>query len=139
MDLIEPLILNEEKSVGAFNIHAILAICTALGLDTTKIRCSSELQPSGTSNELLIALIKKVGGAAYLCGGGASGYQQDELYAAAGITLRYQNYVQPHYPQHLPTGNFVPGLSVVDAMMNIGLAGTRELLVADNKKEQAKI
>lgn len=127
MEVIEPLILNEEDSVGAFNIRAIVAISQGLGLDTSKLLRSSQLGCEGTSNGLLISLTKAAGGDIYLCGGGASGYQEDDLYAEAGIDLRYQSFAHPVYPQH-GSAEFIGGLSIVDTLMNIGFDETRALL-----------
>jgi NaMN:DMB phosphoribosyltransferase len=66
-------------------------------------------------------------GATTSLSGGARAYQQHEMFAAAGVGLRYQNFRHSTYPQH-GHAEFVPGLSVVDALMSCGLAGTRALL-----------
>jgi hypothetical protein len=126
--LIEPLIANPETRVAEYNLAATKAIGSALGIDTDKIVRSSQLNAEGASNDLLISLTKSVGGTAYMAGGGAGGYQEDELFAAAGLGLVYQGFSHPEYPQIGAVGAFVPGLSVIDALMNVGAAGTRQLL-----------
>ena len=60
-------------------------------------------------------MTKLAGCDAYMCGGGASGYQEDELFEKAGIELIYQNFTPKPY------GNpkkFIPGLSIIDYMMH---------------------
>lgn len=128
MVLLEGLIRNPEKAIARYNGHAIMTLAEALGLSRTKIHWASEYQVAGTGTARLIALTKALGGSVYLCGGGADGYQDDAMFAQADITLRYQNFAHPTYAQH-GVMTFVAGLSIIDALMNAGVAGTRGLLL----------
>jgi hypothetical protein len=139
MEIIEPLVANPESRVAEYNFASTVAIAEALGIDTAKIVRSSALAVEGASNELLIALTRAAGGDTYLCGGGAGGYQQDEAFAAAGVTLTYQNFAHPTYPQHGGAGEFLPGLSVIDALMNLGVDGTRSLLDSGASRAAAAV
>ena len=56
----------------------------------------------------------------HLAGDGAEAYQEDAKFAKAGIELLKQGFEHPAYPQ--PGQEFVPGLSIVDALMNLGSA-----------------
>ncbi|THF57631.1 WbqC family protein [Pseudothauera rhizosphaerae] len=87
---------------------------------------SSTLQPQGQKNELLIDLLKKVGASRYLSGNGARAYMEPEKFAAADIKLIWQSFEHPTYAQQF--GPFVPNLSVLDALFNCGVMGTRALL-----------
>lgn len=122
------LIMNPDSSLCSYNVAAIRAVAEALGVDTGKLRNSSDIPSDGSGTELLILITRSLGGAAYLCGGGAGGYQEDERFAHAGVKLIYQDFRHPVYPQHR-ADVFVPGLSVIDALMNLGFSGTRELLI----------
>jgi hypothetical protein len=117
---------NPTSSVADYNLAAIRATCEALGL-RTPIETGSSLQVEGRATELLISMVKAVGGTAYLAGGGSAGYQEDERFHEAGIKLIYQEFQHPTYPQ-INTSAFQPGLSIVDALMNRGFAGTASLL-----------
>jgi hypothetical protein len=110
----QPTILLSE-----INITGILAIANALGVSTEKISRSSDLKVEGRSNELLANLVEAVGGNAYLAGHGASGYQDDEIFAKRSIAVCYQRYTPLPYRQ-MGHSEFVPGLSAVDALMNCG-------------------
>jgi hypothetical protein len=110
-----------------FNIASIRRIAGLVGLDTEKMRRASALDVPGTGTDRLIAIVRMVGGTAYLCGGGADGYQEDEKFAAAGLRLHYQDFKHPIYPQ-VGAPAFIPGLSIVDALMNCGAKGTADLL-----------
>lgn len=113
MTLIEPLIEYRESQLADFNIHAIRAIADALRIKAAFLR-QSQLKVAGEGTQLLIDLVKSVGGSAYLAGGGAAGYQQDELFAVQGIELAYQKFDERAYG---PAGDFIPGLSVIDYIM----------------------
>jgi hypothetical protein len=129
LEFIEALILNPEPRVARYNTAAIVAICGRLGLATAGFRRSSEIGHEGHANALLISLIKAVGGNDYLCGGGAAGYQDDRQFADAGLRLTYQNFAHPEYRQGA-AAPFVPGLSIIDALMYCGFDDVRAALHA---------
>jgi WbqC-like protein family len=116
MALIEPLVRYRESGLSAFNIHAITIIARHLGILTPLIR-QSDLKPIGAATELLINLTRATGCMGYLAGGGASGYQQDELFEAAGLKLVYQDFKPEPYG---PPDRFIPGLSIIDYLMHDG-------------------
>ena len=122
----EPLIMNDTDNLVEFNRAVIEALVHELDLTPSIVR-SSDLNIHGASNEMLIALIQSVGGTAYLCGGGASEYMDNEKYSKAGIDVIYQNFRHPIYPQ-IGNRDFIPGLSIVDALMNVGFNGVKDLL-----------
>lgn len=126
--LLEQLVNYSTDSVAAYNLNAIQALSRKFGLDVSKFELGSSLNVDGHATDLLIAMVKKVGGSAYLSGGGAGGYQEDEKFALAGLELIYQNFEHPTYFQ-FRSKDFVAGLSVIDALMNCGLDQTRELIL----------
>ena len=128
MAAIEPLILNCEPNVAEYNIKAVIEIANILGLNVKKFRRSSQLQVEGSSNELLCALTLATGGDTYMCGGGASGYQDESVFKTSGVKLHFQNFQHPKYSQRRQQ-TFVPGLSIIDALMNLGFSGVQKLLV----------
>lgn len=122
---------NPTDSLTDYNLSAIKVLASSLRMDTTKLALSSALKTDGAaSTDLLITLVKAVGGTSYLCGGGAAGYQEDAKFEEAGIELIYQNFEHPIYPQHNSV-SFVSGLSVIDPLMNRGFEGTRGLIAGD--------
>lgn len=133
---ISQLIENPTDELAAFNLAAIRALADDLKLDTGKLVISSELGVQGKATDRLISLVKAVGGDAYLAGGGASGYQRDELFGEAGIELVAQRFSHPHYPQ--PVEPPVEGLSIVDALMNCGFEGTSALLAKGSSRREGR-
>jgi hypothetical protein len=116
MALLRPLIEAPQPNLAAFNIAAIRTIATSLGATARFVR-QSELPHEGAATALLITLVKAAGGDAYLAGGGAEGYQDDDLFAQRGVRLVAQNFTPRPY------GNperWRPGLSAIDYLMHDG-------------------
>src|SRR5437773_2588409 len=124
---IEELVRNSTTGLTDYNLSAILYLAKALAVDTEKIVLASETEATGTGTDLLVPITKGVNGTAYFCGGGASGYQEDEKFAAAGLNLIYQNFQHPVYEQTNARA-FVPGLSIIDTLMHCGFRRTGELI-----------
>lgn len=126
------LVKNATNSLAEYNLSLIRTLMKELQFDVSKmILASTLLDAKEKGTELLILLVKAVGGTAYLCGGGAEGYQEDDKFAEAGLELRYQNFQHPVYPQ-IHTNAFVPGLSIIDPLMNCGFKNTFKLLQSSN-------
>lgn len=113
MSVLEPLITFPTDNLAEFNVHAIRSLAGYLGLPSRFV-CQSELGVSGHATDLLIAITKEVGADAYLCGGGAAGYQEDAQFSENKVKLVYQNYVPEPYG---PPKRFKPGLSIIDFLM----------------------
>lgn len=125
LPLVTQLYEAPPRLMADFNLRSIELLMDLLDVRLPWVR-SSSLQPEGSSNELLIDLLGKVGATHYLSGNGARGYMQPEKFAQAGIEVVWQNFVHPVYPQQF--GAFVPYLSSLDALFNCGIAATRHIL-----------
>lgn len=136
--LFKNLVNNPTDSMMDYNESAIRIIATAIGLDASLLVTGSTLATVGAATDLLISMTRAVGGTAYLCGGGSASYQKDDRFAQAGIELIYQRFQPPIYPQ-INTPAFVPGLSIIDALMNLGFEGTRSLIQQRKDKEDVAL
>jgi len=125
--LFTDLVSNPTDSLAEYNKAAINILAKAVGLDISKLVIGSTLEVEGDATNLLISMTHAVGGTAYLAGGGA-GYQEDDKFVSAGIELIYQNFISPVYPQ-CNTAEFISGLSIIDALMNVGFDGGKAMLV----------
>jgi hypothetical protein len=119
MAIVDSVLGAQTDLLCELNLIALGAIASALGLGCRRMLRASEIAAEGTGTDRLVALVRAVGGDSYLTGHGADGYQDDQKFAAAGIAVEYQRYALPHYRQ-LRSGAFVPGLSAIDALMNLG-------------------
>ena len=116
--------LDEAQDIeylATLNISLIQTILQKLNIQT-EIYASSNLKISGEKSAYNIKLIKHFEGKVYLSGTGAKKYQSDEAFQNENITLQYNqlfSYINDHpYLQY--QGEFINGLSIVDALFNIG-------------------
>jgi hypothetical protein len=87
---------------------------------------ASELGVIGDRNTRLVNLCKHFGANRYLSGNSARSYLDVELFGAAGIEVSWHSYRHPHYPQlH---GEFIPCLSALDLLLNVGPAARNYLV-----------
>jgi hypothetical protein len=134
--VVEALLRNPESNLAEYNIHVISTLAERMGYPVNLFVRSSSLQSAGeVSTDRLVKIVSEVGGGAYLYGGGAVDYQENEKFANIGLEVIAQNFTYPAYPQ-FNVAEFVPGLSVIDALMNLGFAGTRDILSAAPSKAQ---
>jgi hypothetical protein len=112
MPIITELVEYPTNNLCALNINAIKKISSLLGINTKFIN-SSSLEVKTASTQLLIDITKKINADSYLCGGGASSYQDDDKITTSGINLIYQNFKTNAYCEQ----NFEPGLSIIDYLM----------------------
>ncbi len=117
----------DEKLI-AFNERVIVKILEVLAIPTQIIR-SSNLPVAGKKADYVLALVKHCQGNIYLSGTGAKQYQDETIFAKEKIKIIYNEIfgflAQEKYPQ--AQGDFLNGLSVLDALFNIGAAGILEL------------
>lgn len=118
-----------QERLSEWNIQAIEAILAGLGFRHPQPIRASQLGCSGSSNQLLVNLVKACGGTHYLAGQIAlETYQQNERFEEQGVKVLAQNFQHPSYPQWGNSEEMLRGLSIVDCLMNIGWKNTRELL-----------
>lgn len=140
-EFIEIQILNPSDLLANYNINFIKNLSNYIDLhkefilastvkEAYNYTCSNDEQMKGSA--LLSDLCTAVGGGVYLAGDGAGGYEDPSVYLRAGIELRKSGFVCKPYPQ-IGNSSFVPGMSVLDALFNIGRDGVRQLLLNDCK------
>jgi len=126
-DFLDESLTYKTDFLSELNIHLIESVLQLLEIPTKNLLKSSDLSKQGRSNELLCSIVKSVGGNSYICGAGATGYLDSKVFKDNKINLIYQNYKPVKYPQ-IDSDVFIPGLSIIDAMINCGLTKTRELV-----------
>jgi len=101
-------------SLLELNIFVIKEIMRVLKTDCQLVMASS-LDVHGQKDRLLIEQCKKLGAGLYLSGVGAKNYLDPKRFADEGISVAFQDFTYPTYPQlH---GPFIPNLSVVDYLL----------------------
>jgi len=108
---------NEQEYLVHLNITLIKRITEILGLKT-KFIVASDLNVDGVKTERLLNMLKKVGASDYISGPGAKVYVEVNSLKENNIKLYWYEYQHPVYPQK--GGDFMPYLSVIDLLFNVG-------------------
>ena len=125
--LLEMLEEQEFTTLGQLNLATTELLAQLLDIRTPCVR-SSELGPAtATKTARLIELCQRLGADTYLAGDGSACYLDQDLFEPAGITLRWQGYTSPTYPQHHAALGFISDLSVLDLLANTGPAALGHL------------
>ena len=126
-------ILSPPNHLSLMNVQLIKNISQSLGFNTSFI-LASELNVSGNKADLLLDISKTLGATTYVSPPGSRVYLDDYAgFSDSGISLEYQNFNHPIYPQGPDV--FISHLSVIDAICNTNLEGTRELIQEGSKSE----
>lgn len=122
---------SQFEYLADFNVNTILEISKLLKINSNFSR-SSEINLDQKGSNYNLALVEHFKSGIYYSGVGAKEYQSEEDYTDKGIKLIYLDtlaYLKENkYVQH--QGEFLPGLSVIDTIMNIGVEGVREIFFA---------
>lgn len=87
----------------------------------TRIVKASQLSVKGRKSDLMLAYCQELGADIYLSGTLGRNYLQENDFSAEGISVRYQDYIHPVYPQlH---GDFVHAMSILDYWFNCSDTG----------------
>lgn len=127
--LVKEILESPTPSLVDYNMTGLRHLLDVMGIPTHHLVLASDLGAESTGTERLADLVNAVDGTAYLAGGGAEGYQDDDLLRARGIVVCPQEFVHPTYRQR-KAEEFVPGLSIIDALFNVGPAGVTALMGA---------
>ncbi len=108
------------------NIGLIETFADYLAIPTPRVRLSELLKDFGQKSQLIVDICRAVDAEVYLSGVGGGEEYNDEAYLKQnGITLRYDRFEHPVYPQLW--GDFAANLSILDVLFNCGKAA-REFL-----------
>jgi hypothetical protein len=117
------------------NTLLIRWVLDACGVQTSVV-IGSKLKAVGKASKLVVAQCQSVGATAYVAGQGSADYEDMEVYENAGIQYRRLEFHHPEYPQY-GRSQFTPGLSIVDALFNVGAQGVG-LLLAEHAAAKAR-
>ena len=124
LELLRPFYEGPAQSLLAgFNEELVTAIAGAIGLRTRTLRAST-LACGGRRSGHVAEICAALGCDEYLSPQGARDYlEQDGFAANAGVRLLFQRFEPAPYPQR-GAREFVPRLSVVDVLANLGAEAT---------------
>ena len=109
------------------NCALIYEIAESLGLNTSMLKSSELDVPKIDKHLRLLQYCEKLNATEYLSVLGAISYlKENNPFVSSNVSLKFFSFEHPVYPQlH---GVFEPYLSIIDAIANIGLGETNNLL-----------
>lgn len=130
-DQIFPLLEKNISSKNSFlidiTVPIIIDISNLLGL-RSNFMFSSDIDYFGKNQESLISICKYLNTSNYISPIGSKDYiLNDNEFKLASINLKWHEYNHPVYPQK-NNCNFISHLSIIDALFNLGINGTKELI-----------
>lgn len=121
---------DDFETLFQVNKKAFEIIIKILDIKTKIIYQSSiDYNFNAKKNDLVLELCKSVNADSYISGVGAMKYMDEAPFKQAGISVTYQDYTPPKYTQTY-SSEFVPGLSILDMLLNCGIEKTKELFWA---------
>ena len=101
-----------------FNIEIIERICRLIGLRCEFMRASERLEPKWLATDMIVQVCRAFEATEYLSGTQCLDFLEVDKFPAAGIAIQFQSFEHPVYT-HL-SGQFLPNLSVLDALFCVG-------------------
>ena len=114
------------------NYELIIQLIDWLDIKIEVIK-ESELNISGNSTERLVNISKKIGAETYVSGIGGKEYMNKKMFETNNIKIEYQNFKCPIYKQVF-NSEFIPNLSIIDLLFNIGPKSLSKLKQNEDKK-----
>lgn len=100
-----------------------------------RIEYSSNLHVAGHRSEHVVNILRAVQADRYLCAHGSFDYmREDGLFPLDNIEVVFQNANLKAYSQIRSTKGFVPYLSIIDALLNVGPDETKKLVLNTTDK-----
>ncbi|HFK5465428.1 TPA: WbqC family protein [Morganella morganii] len=124
---LEILINNSGTNLSEFNISIILYFKKLLSIDCDII-LSSELNLVTSSSELILDICKTVGASTYISGRDGREYLSEKDFIDNNINIIYQDYNIEPYTQFNNKNEFVPYMSIIDLISNIGIEKSKEYI-----------
>jgi hypothetical protein len=132
--VIKEWLKTQSSSLAGQNVSFILKVCDILGIDR-EFRYSSCLSSPAERSMRVLELLKWCKADQYLSAKGAFSYMlHDGIFPSDEIMVLFQNFVPKPYFQFGSPDQFVPYLSVVDALFNAGPEKTLDLISSGTER-----
>ena len=119
---------KNHSSVGALNGAIIMRLATFIGVTDVRFLFASEMAHGIAGAASILPILEEEGATTYLAGSGAGTMRHldSDAFAKANIEIQFLDTSFAAYDQR--HGAFSEGLSVIDAILNIGPDETRDLV-----------
>ena len=127
---LEKVLNSDKRTLSDLNISLILEFCNLMGIEKEFLYSSDftqETQSQSHRSKRVIELIEWAGAEQYLSAHGSFEYMLEDGFDFEKYNVRFQNYIPKPYMQ-MHSEDFIPYLSVLDALFNIGPNETLNLI-----------
>jgi hypothetical protein len=119
--------------LAGVNIAFIENTARLIGLSADFGR-SSLIGSTGKRSARVADILRRTGARRYHAASGSAGYMMDDgVFPLPDVETRFQDFVPAPYPQ-VQTTQFVPYLSVLDVLLQVGIDGTRAAIREGNRE-----
>lgn len=124
---LERIVQHEAPLLADYLLNQLRAIAAWLGIETeivptSRVYANAHLR----GQDRVLDICRREGATTYINLPGGRALYDAQAFGQAGLALRFVQPRGPVYPQTAP--GFVPGLSVIDTLMALGVDGTRRAL-----------
>jgi hypothetical protein len=131
IDIFKDVYTRQWDYLVELNIEFIKKILEILDIKID-IKLTSQLNISGEKTDQIINICKELNADTYISGIGGKNYLNEEEFKRNSIKLLYNKFDCPVYNQQFNTLGFIPNLSIIDMLFNVG-EKTLNLLIENNK------
>ena len=126
---IESWLMRETGSIASLNIAFIKYVMELMDYEG-ELRYSSALASQRTRSARVEELLNWCGANAYYSAKGSFEYMlEDRVFPLPDLPVYFQDFYPLPYNQIGSKQGFIPYLSILDALMNIGVQSTKELII----------
>ncbi len=125
--VIEKVLAHESETLADFLLHQLTVVSRCLGVRTEIVRSTNRYANAQLhGQERVIDICKCEGAGAYINAQGGQSLYQPQAFESQGVALKFLMSAAAPYRQ--ASKSFVPNLSIIDMLMNIGFSETTALL-----------
>jgi hypothetical protein len=118
---------DDDVLLRRWNMRFIVDTAIRLEIPIPDVVSSSDFRVMATKTGMLVDLCKQANASAWLHTGGVSDYFDADGFDQSGLSRIEHRFTHPIYPQ-FNSREFLPGLSVIDALMNCGYSGVSRMI-----------
>lgn len=128
-DFFEDTYRRDWKTLVDLNEHMLRHFLELLDIRVAFTRASDH-RFEGRKSEQVLDMCRKLGADIFIFGCQGRNYAVEEAFGYHDINIYFQDYVHPHYPQI--KGEFIPNLSVIDLLFNMGASNAKRIIMEGN-------
>jgi len=126
---IKDVFLKEHRFLSDLNYDLFLYINDVLKIKTKIVKSSDiDIGAVANPNERLLKLCQHFEATQYIAGKGGKNYMDLDLFKQNNIEILWQEFPNNEIKYAQINGHFIPGLSILDVLFNIGAVQTKQLI-----------